>query len=88
MSATTFIARLRARFTRVEPVVYETYDLVETCPCGDPDCLIGILEDGECDRLTRQREDHESDALDPWPHLTDEQHAAKREQVAFERWMS
>lgn len=26
--------------------------------------------------------------LDPWPWLTDEQHAAKREQRAFEAWTS
>lgn len=26
--------------------------------------------------------------LDPWPWLTDEQHEAKREQIAFERWTS
>jgi hypothetical protein len=52
--------RIRARFTTPDMPVFETYTLAEVCECGDPDCLIGILEGECCDRANRQREDHEA----------------------------
>lgn len=52
----------------------------------DPECAAESALTGECWCFACP--DEPQLPLDPWPWLTDEQHAAKREQVAFERWMS